>query len=277
PGDDAFLIIIRYYRLRDTLGKDAYSGKIILYNPSLQPVKDWDLARLHCIEHEDTDGLQATAEGVQHAVRIPVPVGLMPELENADSMTDEELRNLDYRFVLSVTDDHANEEKGHRRKPALERNAHGVVPPKIRLVGIKFLALIGTEEKHFPLYTRHLPKPIRNGLKSQLCPDSEPEHGSKPYYPTLTDAPQWYRHLHSDGKITWVKYPERAAVPMSKQLVVKIDLDANLPASYFVKVKLTCMEMKGYGSRTASLSFTNTVTGNGFSPEITVDNWDAGD
>jgi hypothetical protein len=286
PQDDAFLIIVRYYRLRDTLGKDAYSGKVILYNPSLQPVKDWDLAGLHCIEHEDTDGLKATLEGLQHAVRINVPVGLMPELEGADSMTDEELRNLQYRFVLWITDDHANEEKGHRRKPALERNAKGVVPPKIRVVGIKLLALEDAGEKHFPLYTRHLPKPIRDGLKSQLCPDdSNPEHAHlKPYYPTVTgiasppatghDAPQWKRHLYSDGHITWCKYPERAAVPMSQKLVVKADIDSNLSGTYSVKVKLICMEMKGYESRTAFLSFTNTGTGTAYAGPEDVSNWD---
>jgi len=56
------------------------------------------------------DGLTASEAGVTHGVIVRVPVSLM--------VTPGE-----YLFVVHAVDDHPDEEKCHRRKPALSLNA----------------------------------------------------------------------------------------------------------------------------------------------------------
>ena len=61
------------------------------------------------------DGLTASAAGVKHGVMVRVPVSLM--------VTPGE-----YLFVVHAVDDHPDEEKYHRRKPALPLNAQVRMP-----------------------------------------------------------------------------------------------------------------------------------------------------
>lgn len=187
-----------------------------------------------------------------------------------------------YHFVIRVWDNHAHLHKDHQVKPALEMNATWTRGRSIALVGIKFLALHNNQEFHFPLYTRHLPRNLRDRYRPNLCPDSHPEHSHlKPYYPKEIQPPQWKRYLYSTGdwrgNRTWCKYPERVAIPMGWRLSVKADIDANLPMPYVIRVKLLCENMEGYNRRVSSMSFTHPNTGNALSPLITVSDWDAED
>ncbi len=104
--------------------RNASEGWIRLYDPDLQhdPVNGkWNIANLLCIEHNTNDGLLTSTEGLQHSVKVKVPVGLMRKLG-------------DYRFVISARDSHADREKGHRQKWALERNqATGWEIDRVRL------------------------------------------------------------------------------------------------------------------------------------------------
>ena len=67
------------------------------------------------------------------------------------------------------------------------------------------------------------------------------------------------------------------AVPKGWKLRIKADIDANLPTSYVVKVKLTCEQMVGWNNAINSLSFVHPDTNTSFSPPITVSDWDAED
>ncbi len=109
--DDEHLYFIRWYVLRDSLNTNASSGQIWLYDPELQPIGSWDLSQLPCVEHNNQpDGLTASTAGVKHGVIVRVPVSLM--------VTPGE-----YLFLVHAVDDHPDEEKCHRRKPALPLNA----------------------------------------------------------------------------------------------------------------------------------------------------------
>ena len=152
------------------------------------------------------------------------------------------------------------------------------------LVGIKFFSLSSVgQEIHFPIYSRHLPKRIRESWRRHLCPDSHPEHGHlKPYYPKVTQPPQWKSYLYETGswkgKLTLCKYPERVACPVGWKLRIKADIDANLPTPHIVRVKLRCEQMvSNWNGATSSLTFVHPQTGNALSPEITITNWDAED
>jgi hypothetical protein len=87
----------------------ASEGYIRLYDPDLQMVQQWSIPSLLCIEHNIHDGLRTSAEGLQHTVLVKVPIALMDKAG-------------EYRFVISAKDSHADREKGHRAKWALERN-----------------------------------------------------------------------------------------------------------------------------------------------------------
>ncbi|GIV21356.1 MAG: hypothetical protein KatS3mg023_3107 [Armatimonadota bacterium] len=64
-----------------------------------------------CVEHNNQpDGLTASPSGTQHGVLVWVPVNMMSEMG-------------EYLFVVHAVDDHPDEEKCHRRKPALSLNA----------------------------------------------------------------------------------------------------------------------------------------------------------
>jgi hypothetical protein len=89
--------------------RGASEGKIRLYDPDLQKVAEWAIPSLLCVEHGSNDGLTTSTDGLQHSVLVKVPVALMDKAG-------------DYRFVISAKDSHADREKGHRQKGALERN-----------------------------------------------------------------------------------------------------------------------------------------------------------
>jgi len=109
--DDEHLYFIRWYVLKDSLNTNAHRGEIWLFDPELQRIGTWDLAQLPCVEHNhQPDGLTASASGVRHGVLVRVPVSLM--------VTPGE-----YLFMVHAVDDHAAEEKHHRRKFALPLNA----------------------------------------------------------------------------------------------------------------------------------------------------------
>jgi hypothetical protein len=75
----------------------------------LQKLAEWTIPSLLCVEHNANDGLTTSVEGMQHSVLVKVPIALMDKAG-------------DYRFVISAKDSHADREKGHRQKWALERN-----------------------------------------------------------------------------------------------------------------------------------------------------------
>jgi hypothetical protein len=89
--------------------RGASEGFIRLYDPDLQKVGEWTIPSLPCIEHDANDGLLTSTEGLQHSVLVKVPIALMDKAG-------------EYRFVISAKDSHADREKGHRAKWALERN-----------------------------------------------------------------------------------------------------------------------------------------------------------
>lgn len=108
-NDDEHLHFVRWYVLKDT--RNARSGEIWLFDPELQRVGTWNLAELPCVEHNNQpDGLVATPAGTQHGVLVRVPVNMMSEMG-------------EYLFVVHAVDDRPDEEKSHRRKPALPLNA----------------------------------------------------------------------------------------------------------------------------------------------------------
>jgi hypothetical protein len=86
----------------------------------LQKVGEWTIPSLPCIEHNANDGLQTSTEGLQHSVLVKVPVALMDKAG-------------EYRFVISAKDSHADREKGHRNKWALERNQGNLMPSTAQL------------------------------------------------------------------------------------------------------------------------------------------------
>ncbi|MCS6861783.1 MAG: hypothetical protein NZT92_15875 [Abditibacteriales bacterium] len=105
--------------------RGASAGVIRLYDPDLQhdPQRGkWNIAHLLCIEHNANDGLTTSTEGKQHAVLVRVPVSLMDKAG-------------EYRFVISARDSHADREKGHRQKWALERNQTTMQIPIIYING----------------------------------------------------------------------------------------------------------------------------------------------
>jgi len=59
---------------------------------------------------EDYQPVRGVSEGLQHSVLVKVPIALMDKAG-------------EYRFVISAKDSHADREKGHRAKWALERNS----------------------------------------------------------------------------------------------------------------------------------------------------------
>jgi hypothetical protein len=144
--DDAYLYYIRRYKLREALvpldndgdgweNEDAVNGFDddgdgavdedpedyqplrgasegvirLYYVDELEKKAEWAIPDLFCWEHGWEDGLRTSVEGLQHTVLLEVPVSLMAKA-------------WDYRFVISVKDSHADREKGHRQKWALERN-----------------------------------------------------------------------------------------------------------------------------------------------------------
>jgi hypothetical protein len=95
--------------------RGASEGFIRLYNPDLQKVGEWTIPSLLCVEHDANDGLMTSTEGLQHSVLVKVPIALMDKAG-------------EYRFVISAKDSHADREKGHRNKWALERNSITKIP-----------------------------------------------------------------------------------------------------------------------------------------------------
>ena len=109
-SDDKYIYIIRKYVLKDSLGMNASEGVIWLYDPEGEMVHDWNIANEDCITHNDTDGLHATADGIEHALRIRVPVEKMPYAGT-------------YRFVLHIKDDHGGLYRNGVDRWALDLNA----------------------------------------------------------------------------------------------------------------------------------------------------------
>ncbi len=108
-SDDEHLYFVRWYALRSD--RNASSGQIWLFDPSLQRVGVWDLSQLPCVEHNNQlDGLVASSSGVRHGVIVRVPVSVM----SAEG---------EYLFMVHAVDDHADMEHWHRRLPALELNS----------------------------------------------------------------------------------------------------------------------------------------------------------
>jgi hypothetical protein len=90
--------------------RGASEGYIRLYYvDELQKLAEWTIPSLLCVDHNTNDGLTTSTAGLQHSVLVKVPVALMDKAG-------------EYRFVISAKDSHADREKGHRQKWALERN-----------------------------------------------------------------------------------------------------------------------------------------------------------
>lgn len=90
--------------------RHAAEGWIRMYNPSFQLKYSWDVSQLECIQHKGAqDGLMTDRNlGRQHSFLLEVPKEMMNEPG-------------DYWFVFEAKDKHADHEKGHRQKWALER------------------------------------------------------------------------------------------------------------------------------------------------------------
>lgn len=108
--DDDYIYLIRYYQLRDNGNLDASEGEMWFYDPDLEKINTWNISSLECITHEANDGLHASAVGIQHALKVPVPVTMMDEGGT-------------YRFVLHVKDDHAAYYRDHRARWAYNLNS----------------------------------------------------------------------------------------------------------------------------------------------------------
>ena len=113
-SDDKYIYVIRKYVLKDSLGVNASAGVIWLYDPEGEMVHDWNIAEQDCIIHNARDGLHATAAGLEHALRIRVPVEKMPYGGT-------------YRFVLHIRDAHAElyRRGGTEGRWALDLNGDG--------------------------------------------------------------------------------------------------------------------------------------------------------
>ena len=113
-SDDKYIYIIRKYVLKDSLGMNASEGVIWLYDPEGEMVHDWNIAEQECITHNACDGLHATADGLEHALRIRVPIS---EMEYAGT----------YRFVLHIKDDHSGLYRNGVDRWSLDLNCHNRV------------------------------------------------------------------------------------------------------------------------------------------------------
>ena len=126
-GDDNYLYYIRSYVLRDLGNKYAKEGKIILYDPDLDQIGEWDVSTLPCRLHGDsTDGLHANSTGIKHELKIKVPINTMEKLGN-------------YRFVIRAKDDHALQYRDHEENPTgAEKWALELNQTVNNLVGVSF-------------------------------------------------------------------------------------------------------------------------------------------
>lgn len=119
-ADDNYIYYIKDYTLKDAGNVNACSGVVLLFDPDINPVYNWDVADQECLLHSSTnggkDGLYATTAGLNHKLKLKVPIAKM---EYAG----------DYRFVLHVEDNHAIDYRNHNiepienaNRPALELN-----------------------------------------------------------------------------------------------------------------------------------------------------------
>lgn len=115
PEDDKYIYVIRKYVLKDSLGVNASAGVIWLYDPEGEMVHDWNIAEQDCIIHNARDGLHATADGLDHALRIRVPVEKMPYGGT-------------YRFVLHIKDAHGGLYRNGENRWALDLNGEDKIP-----------------------------------------------------------------------------------------------------------------------------------------------------
>ena len=109
--------------LKDAGNVNAYSGVVWLFNPGLNNIYNWDVADQECLLHSSTnggkDGLYATTAGLNHKLKLKVPIAKMEYAGN-------------YRFILHFEDNHAIDYRNHNiepienaNRPALENNQKG--------------------------------------------------------------------------------------------------------------------------------------------------------
>ncbi|MDO8588927.1 MAG: hypothetical protein Q7T82_18020, partial [Armatimonadota bacterium] len=115
-SDDEYQYFIRYYALKDDHDTAAKEGTLTLYNWDMQPLRTWVVNDLYCDIHGWNDGLDATAQGLQHGLIVAVPISLLEA--SAEECPDDPV----FRWVLHVKDDHAGLYRDHRERWALNLN-----------------------------------------------------------------------------------------------------------------------------------------------------------
>lgn len=88
--------------------RNAKEGEIRLYDPDFVVIRNWNIANLNCLAHnEANDGLVSGSLGSTHILLVSVPVSLMR-------------RSGVYRFVLCFEDNNSDYYKNHQDKSVLE-------------------------------------------------------------------------------------------------------------------------------------------------------------
>jgi hypothetical protein len=117
-SDDNYMYYVRCYVLKDTGNPvlNASEGKVMMYDPDLAKVDEWNVSSLPCRKHSNaTDGLTASSTGLEHELLIKVPTGLIN-------------RAGEYIFVAAMKDGHTNDYRAHDNRWTKELNSHARYP-----------------------------------------------------------------------------------------------------------------------------------------------------